>query len=72
MKNGVEVDVEFKDGKAVLKLEHEGSDAGASVEVYVKAKKLLLKAIDKIEEVIPGDQKPQAAALKLIIEKLDV
>ncbi len=67
-----DTDIEFKDGNAVLKIKHEGSDGGVTLEAHVKAKKLMLKVIDKIEEVIPGDQKAQAAILKAIVEKIDL
>lgn len=70
MKNGIEFDVEFKDGRAVLKAEHEGSDGGVKIEGYVKADKLIGKALDELERIIPGDQKPMVAAAKAALAAL--
>lgn len=69
---GAEIDFDFKDGKVIVKVEHVGKIGYANLEVGGDAKPFLNKVIDKIEELIPGDQKQYAALLKLALEKVEL
>lgn len=69
---GAEVDFDFKGGQAVITVKHVGSDGFATLEAGINAKPFLNKVIDKIEELIPGDQKQYAALLKLALDKVEL
>jgi hypothetical protein len=68
---GVDYDVDFKGGKAVVKLVHVGKVGSVKLEGELEAKPFINKFIDKLEELIPGDQKIHAALLKAAVEKLE-
>lgn len=67
-----DIDFNFKDGQAVVTVKHVGADGYATLEAGLDAKPFLNKVIDKIEELIPGDQKQYAALLKLALDKIDI
>lgn len=64
-------DVHLKEGKLVVKGSFNAEDGGASVEAWYDAKKLIEKAVDALEEKIPGDQKALAATFKAIIAGIE-
>lgn len=69
---GADVDFDIKGGQVIVKVEHVGSQGYAKLEAGVDALPFLNKAIDKIEELIPGDQKAIAQSLKLILSKVEL
>lgn len=71
VKKGSEFDIDFKGGYAVLKVKHTGSDGYIALEAGANAKPLLEKAVDAIEELIPGDQKELAQKLKEVLAKVE-
>ena len=65
----VDFDLEIVDGKIILKLSHEGSDAGAEVKVTLNSDRLL----DKLEQKIPGDwDKGVIAIIKAALAQIKV
>ena len=69
---GAEIDFDLKGGKVIVKVEHVGKHGYAKLEAGADAKPFLEKAIDKVEELIPGDQKAIAQALKLALSKVEL
>jgi hypothetical protein len=71
MSKELEFDLDFKGGKAIVKISHEGAHGFAKLEAGADALPVLNKAIDKIEELVPGDQKQYAALLKVALSNLE-
>lgn len=76
---GIEIEnpkVELKDENLVgsVDLVHEGKIGGLKVSISGHAKFMpaLEKAIDKLEEIIPGDQKAIAEMLKTAIKSIKI
>lgn len=65
---GVDADVDFKDGKAVIKLKHVGAHAEVDLEVRADALPIIDKVLDpvlkKLDDLFPGDQSELLAKVK--------
>lgn len=69
---GAEVDFSFKDGKAIVTVEHVGKIGSVKLVAELEAKPLLAQAIDEVEKLIPGDQKFLAEGLKAALAKVEI
>jgi hypothetical protein len=66
-----DLSVHLKEGKLSVEASHSEKNWGAEVKAWYDAKELLNKAIDAIEEKIPGDQKIVAATFKGVLAGIE-
>ena len=60
-------ELKIEDGKLIVMAGYMGADMGADVAIKYDAVKFVHALMDKVEELIPGDQKAIVASAKLVV-----